>query len=70
MKTLRDGRAEMLKADEILTHELPGAPPVPSPGRALLINTLFELGRRGAQLDWQEYETRWLERRTRMFVRM
>ena len=60
----RNGKIEMDLANEILTRELPkrlrALIPVPSPGRAALVNLLYEKGARGSQLNYREVDDHWV----------
>jgi len=60
-KTARGGRLEIRRADSILAEHAPDVPRVSSPGRAAFVTTLFDLGRRGEDLDWRAHEERWVE---------
>ncbi len=62
-KTVRDGRTEMNLANARLERELPtrlrGLIPVPSPGRAGLVNHLYDSGGRGAKLNYAFFDDYW-----------
>lgn len=65
LATYRAGAEEMRRANAILQRELPDSMksrliPVPSPGRASLVNVLYEdFGKHGEELDYTEYDSRW-----------
>lgn len=65
LATYRAGEEEMRRANAILERELPDSMksrliPVPSPGRASLVNVLYEdFGKHGVELDYTEYDSRW-----------
>lgn len=58
-----DGRQIMAMANEILKVHAPEIPPVPSPGRALLVAGLYEARIRGNEvcLDYRAFDDRWIE---------
>lgn len=64
-----DGRLIMEQANSILKQHAPNVPPVPNPGRGLLVVCLNEARRRGLRdavgdelsLDYREYDNRWIE---------
>lgn len=60
----RDGRAEMRRANQILERQLPvrlrkRLIPLPSPGRASLVNIRYEGGYRGTDLDYEALDEDW-----------